>query len=259
MGADLRLHRREADLQQCRAIRNHCQSVKFCCRAHLDKCKSGTGSGVASCRGGREVLDAAQMTSFIDELIRNGPVWPAIMLMIQLCMGERADAVRRARVKRFEDIEAEALGAPFINIPKVNGKTVARKVALPVSVAIQIHSWMHKSPLKNSHGQQWPFPGQQVSHPDTLLFPGMARRGRARCWSRAVSERSYLKMLKNAAGRIGCERTTVRLLNDKHLFDDVALDKIGTHTIKKLWCQLSRKRNTLRRLSLQSLVRMHGL
>ena len=68
------------------------------------------------------MLDAAQMTSFIDELIRNGPVWPAIMLMIQLCMGERADAVRRARVKWFEDIEAEALGAPFINIPKVNGK-----------------------------------------------------------------------------------------------------------------------------------------
>ena len=67
------------------------------------------------------MLDAAQMTSFIDELIRNGPVWPAIMLMIQLCMGERADAVRRARVKWFEDIEAEALGAPFINIPKVNG------------------------------------------------------------------------------------------------------------------------------------------
>ena len=233
VGADLRLHRREADLPQCRAIRNHCQSVKFCCRAHLDKCKSGAGSGVASCRGGREVLDAAQMTSFIDELIRNGPVWPAIMLMIQLCMGERADAVRRARVKWFEDIEAEALGAPFINIPKVNGKTVARKVPLPVSVAIQIHSWMHKSPLKNSHGQQWPFPGQQVSRPDALLFPGMARRGRARCWSRAVTTRSYLKMLKNAACRIGCERTMARLLNDKHLFDDVALDKIGTHTIKK--------------------------
>ena len=215
----------------CRPIRKHCASIAFCCQSHLQRCRSSSDFLAVDARGGREPLDVVQMADFVSELVKGGPVWPAVLLLTQLFLGERADAARLACIGWFHNIEPSAVGAPCVKVPKVNGKTTARELPLPCEFATKLHPWMHMEPLKNPN-HQWPFLGQDVQSSGALLFPGQARN-RSRQWARAITERSYLKMLKDVAARIGQERTVARLAGTKHTFDGVSLDRIGTHSINK--------------------------
>ena len=232
VGMDLRLRPREVDLEKCRPIRRHCASVAFCCYSHLMRCRRGTSALDVNARGGREPLSVQQLTKFVHELVKgDGPVWPAVLLLVQLFLGERADAARHARVGWFQNIEPSALGAPFVALPRVNKKTTAREIPLPYEFAKMLYTWMHTDPLQNSK-HRWPFFGQVVHAKESLLFPGQAK-DHSRTWDKPITERAYLKMLKAAAEQVGRERAVVRLAGTGHIFDGVSLDRIGTHSVKK--------------------------
>ena len=223
-------HREEVDLEQCRPLRSHCQTVKFCGQTHLNACLSKKKKAPPV---GREALDTQQLASLFQTLVELGRAWAAVMGLCQLFLGERADCVRQLRTSWLRNLGPQEARTPAVCIPEgVNKKTTCREVPLHSGLATLLHNWMFREPLRGAQ-QSWPHPGQEVQEGDRLLFPGLVLKTQARAWGVAVSERAYLHALTTAAGVIQSQRQFVREAGGRHIFEDVDLSRIGTHTFKK--------------------------
>ena len=94
-------------------------------------------------RGGREALTVAQLVALYKALLSNAPAWTAVLFLMQLMMGDRADCARRCSTNWLWLVSPK----PYINIPEnVNGKTTARKVPIHSDYAKWLFSLMG-SPL----------------------------------------------------------------------------------------------------------------
>ena len=112
---------------------------------------------------GREALSAEQfLTLYHTVLWEVGAVWASVLMLVQLFLGERADAARQCRFSWLVDLPGGSAGdLPKVNIPAdLNAKTPARSVALSHDFARIFSSWIHEKPLIGKHGRQWPFDNQ---------------------------------------------------------------------------------------------------
>ena len=220
--------RAKVDLSLCRTLRSHCKSVKFCSEAHRDLCIAKRPKGK---RGGREPLTADQFVKLFQTLQSFAP-WAAMLSMLQLCIGDRADCSRQCRWSWIKSLNPASKKAATISIPKVNGKTVAREIPLHEPFAKFLWQVSQTNCLEASNGEQWPHHGQQLS-PNKPLFPGFDCTGQTRDWSKPISERAYLQKLAAASDILGREVAAATLEGKGHVFKGFDLTKLGTHSMKK--------------------------
>ena len=196
-------------------------------------------------RGGREALTVDQLVAFYKALLSNGPAWTAVLFLMQLMMGDRADCARQCSTSWLCLVSPK----PYINIPEnVNGKTTARKVPIHSDYAKWLFSLMG-SPLQGAKGC-WPFSGQRLIseantlRPDILLFPGRVRGGHdCRQWSKAITEKAYFDNIISVSKILKQERDNDHANGACHIFDDVDMTRIGTHSLKKSAVTLMRDAN----------------
>ena len=209
------------------------KKVSHACKRPAGK-KAARRSG-PNARGGREALTTDQLVAFYKALLTHGPAWTAVLFMMQLMLGDRADCSRQISTSWL----CLSSPKPCVTIPKVNGKTIARKIPLHSEFAKWLLSLMTVSPLQGAKGC-WPFTGQCLVDdknnmiPDVLLFPGRVHGGNdERNWKSAISERAYLENLVRTSKSLEVERTQAHLSGASHVFDDVEMSRIGTHSLKK--------------------------
>ena len=226
VGHSLRLPKAKVNLLLCRALRPHCKAVKFCSESHKVLCAKKSASGS---RGGREPLTIDQFGKLFQTLQSFAP-WAAMLALLQLCIGDRADCCRRCCWSWLKNLDPSGKGAPSIQIPKVNGKTVARDMPLHAPFAQFLWETRQNSALVAPNGQQWPHSGQPLT--DAMpLFPGFNETGQKRDWAKPISNRAYLQSLTRAADIL---RKEVRDDHEsEHVFAGFELDKLGTHSFKK--------------------------
>eukprot|EP00972_Heterocapsa_arctica_P051966 7643830-Heterocapsa_arctica.AAC.1 len=229
----LRLPPDATDLTQCRRVRADCGIIRFCCAAHLEKCRKAVPCKPRT-RQGREAMETDQVALLFKVLLSDGCAWAAALMLLQLFCGERADCMRQCQWGWFRDLSPTASGAPKVQVPKVNGKTVEREVPLHKALAHMLWRWMWEQPLLAAgEGHQWPLPGQEHTS-NAFLFPGLDGRGtKHRQWDKPISERAYLARLRRAAAILTENRATARKNNEEHPFEDFDLNKLGTHSMKK--------------------------
>ena len=227
----LQVKRAEVDVDKCRPIRTHSAYVKFCCASHMKKCCDGVE---AATRGPREVLDELQVVYLFRVLVERNASWAAVLMLFQVFLAERADAMRRAQVGWLLGFNPNDACPPSIKVPGVNGKTVARTIAVSRAFADLIYNWMHKAPLKAGKCQ-WPCKDAPLQKSKTCLFPGMHEAGSKKCsvWSKAMSERAYLGQVRSAANFLQKERAQFRRAGRDHAMDDCDLSRLGTHSFKR--------------------------
>ena len=197
--------------------------------------KKAAGTSGRPARGGREALTTDQLVAFYKALLAHGPAWTAVLFVMQLMLGDRADCSRQISTS-WLDLSSPK---PCVTIPKVNGKTVPRKIPLHSEFVKQLLSLMTGSPLQGAKGC-WPFTGQGLVDaenkmiPDVLLFPGRVRGGHdERNWKSPISERAYQENLVQTSKALTAERSQAHLSGASHVFDDVEMSRIGTHSLKK--------------------------
>ena len=94
-------------------------------------------------RGGRESFDSSPAGGILQGLASSGPAWTAVLFLMQLMMGDRADCARQCSTNWLCLVSPKS----YINIPEnVNGKTTARKVPIHSDYAKWLFSLMG-SPL----------------------------------------------------------------------------------------------------------------
>ena len=218
----------KVELSLCRTLRSHCKSVKFCSEAHRDLCITKRPKGK---RGGREPLTADQFAKLFLTLQSFAP-WAAVLSLLQLCIGDRADCSRQCRWCWFKSLDPESKEPATIKIPKVNRKTVHREIPLHEPFAKFLWQISQIKCLEASNGGQWPHHGQQIG-PNKPLFPGFDCTGQKRVWSKPISERAYLQNLAAASDILGREVAQATLEGKGHVFTGFDLTKLGTHSMKK--------------------------
>ena len=156
--------------------------------------------------------------------------------------GDRADAARQASTEWFRNLNPEAGNPPSVAIPDCNDKTTAREIYLSTGFAALLWHWVLE-PLKGRDEKtSWPHPGQNLhgaflNKKPMLLFPGRVCGGQdRRKWNTAISEKAYYNALRTAAGIIQRERAEAHSQQRSHPYDDVDLDRLGTHSMKKNLC-----------------------
>ncbi|CAK9100998.1 unnamed protein product [Durusdinium trenchii] len=227
---------KKVNLSACRALRSHCKTVRFCSSRHLQKCQNPE---VKEKRGGREPLTAGQTQRFFPTLVQScHRPWAAVLMVLQIALGERADAARQACASWFVNLAPDSSGMPTCNIPRVNRKTQQRAVPLDRSFAKLLWQWMTTDPLVGLDCQ-WPFDGQDLqgafdSGEDKLLFPGRTLGGKnKRNWSKPITERAYLEALQEACKVLTRERKADRENGVDHPCENLDLGKVGTYSMKK--------------------------
>ena len=230
----LRAHPNEVDKTKCRPLRPTIQQVHFCCENHKKQCLKKTASNP---RGQRECLDQEQCRSLWACLVNKVQCpWAAVLMMVQLCLGERAGAACCVLVSWLQNILENNGNPSFINIPEdVNGKTKSRSVPILAEFASMLRQWMLTSPLKAPNGSQWPFAEQPLG-PDCCLFPGhKISKGRElhRTWTQPITTRAFLYKIGEAAAILQRERANRHEEGLPSIWDDVDLSKLGTHSIKR--------------------------
>ena len=148
----------EVDKSCCRPLRPQARLVKFCSQRHLELCRKK----VVKKRGGREALSTEQVSLFFSTIVHecHAP-WAGVLLLVQLCLGDRADAARQASTNWFKNIDPYGKGLPEASIPPVNGKTQPRCIPLPPNFARLLWSWITVAPLKSKRSQ-WPLDAQDL-------------------------------------------------------------------------------------------------
>ena len=121
VGMDLRLAPKDVCQELCRPVRGHAHTVRFCCQAHVARCRTMAKTPQEP-RGGRVALEAYQVGELFNVLLVLGHIWAAVLMLVQCFMGERADCARSAKSGWFSNLSPEAPGLPTISIPSVNGK-----------------------------------------------------------------------------------------------------------------------------------------
>ena len=233
VGAQLTAKRETVNLSDCRALRQHCCVVRFCCAEHKKRCATGKPVPENPKRGGRECLDANQVAHLFKTFVRRDEPWVAILMLIQMFCADRADCCRRACRGWFQSLDPQDGQPPTMHIPRVNGKTRARNVPVDEQFAKLLHGWLTVCPLKGPNSQ-WPFEGQETNAETAVLFPGRVRGGtNRRDWDTPISRRAFHGKVVAAAGDLIAERAEDRRAGKPHPFDDCDLTKVGTHSFKK--------------------------
>lgn len=212
---------------KCRQLRSDCKIVKFCSEQHLRECKKRKEIRK---RGGRVALNVPQVVKLFGILASRAP-WAAVMMLIQLFLGERADAARQVRWSWLLQSKADC-PPNDIQIPACNKKTTPRRIGLYEPFARLLHQWT-KNPLRADNGEQWPAEGQQVWADDLPLFPGYDYYGQLRQWAKPISEKAFYDQVRNAAKVIGIQRQEASAAGEPHCYDNVDLRQLGTHSMKK--------------------------
>ena len=229
-GQDLQLSRDDIEESACRDLRGSCRVVRFCCQKHK---QLGKKEQQKSCPGsGRAPLNQDQVVKLFNCLVGRGAPWCAVLVLIQLFAGDRADAIRRVTWSWFSNLEPSSMGTPKLKIPKANAKTVPREIAFYAPMAHLLWRWRDQTPLQAPGGQTWPSRGQPCGAEDPL-FPGFDTTGQARTWDKPISERAYLAQLKAAAAQFCQERENMHGQGLTHCYAHVDLDRLGTHSMKK--------------------------
>lgn len=160
-------------------------------------------------------------------------------MLLQLFLGERCDCARQATTSWFKHFKMDDFtGWPEVEIPKVNGKTCPRKIPLNPQFAHLLWGWMVKEPLA-SDCRCWPVEGQNLNiaiekETDQYLFCGFTGFGlNDPVFKQPVSERAFFKQLQRAVEILKHERQVAHHRQQSHVFDDVDLSLIGTHSWKK--------------------------
>ncbi|CAE7444313.1 unnamed protein product [Symbiodinium sp. CCMP2592] len=238
---------KNVNLQQCRPLRKHVQTVRFCSKSHLHSCKlqQGAQTEKTSSRAkrnakGRVPLTAMQVGILFRTLVQqvNCP-WAGALCLLQLFLGDRADAARQASTEWFRNLNPETGNPPGVAIPDCNDKTTVRENYLSEGFAALLWHWVLE-PLKGRDDKSsWPHPGQNLhraflNNEHMLLFPGRVCGGLdRRNWDKAISEKAYYNAIREAAGIIQRERAQAHSQQSSHSFDGVDLDRLGTHSMKK--------------------------
>lgn len=170
----------EVNKQACRPMHPRCLHVRFCCQAHLNKCRCASEKDPELARGAREPLSAEQACHLFRVLVCEcQKAWAAVAMLVQLCAGERVSATLAAQMGWLRNLHPGSGHdePPQLAIPRVNKKTKARTIPIPDSLAAALHQWLYKKPLRADDRDsgfdehQWPFPGQPL-HAQACLFPG---------------------------------------------------------------------------------------
>lgn len=234
VGTGLQLRRARACLDNCRkSLRLDAALLKFCCRRHLENCKLAAPERRK--RGPREALNPDQIVHLLQVLCKDGAPWAAVAGLLQLTVAERGSCIMHCRFRWLQHLGPDSAGVPAMHIEKVNKKTVARRVPIPGQLARLLHGWMHERPLQGGDSQ-WPFQGQG-GEPDTFLFPTANVQGE-RNWNRCMTRQAFHLRLQRACKIIQQQRTVLRRQKTKgppfkHVFKDVDMSKVGSHSLKR--------------------------
>ena len=229
------------DLSCTRTLRKNCQTARFCCAEHKTKCLLSSTARHPP-RGGREALTAAQVVALFNTLLLevNAP-WAAVAFLLSIFMGEREGCVLCARDSWFVDLHTEHARA---RIPRVNKKTTPRENPLDAGFAKLLMSWMSPDtgPLRGRSGSQWPHPEQKLSvdgkqrstRLGQLLFPGRRLGGHnKRRLDKAVTPRGFHGKFQAAQRFLVADRGQAHARGETHLFDEVDVERITSHSGKK--------------------------
>ena len=221
-----------------RHVHASARTVRFCCKEHLERCLQG-GTDSPSRRGGREALSPAQVAHLFTVLARKTP-WAAVVFLLSVMTGERAEAVCKARDTWFEGLDPADGQLPFLNVPAVNKKTKSHKVPLHKGLSQLLWGWI-QAPLKGTGGHQWPHAGQllqfgpkQGKKNGRCLFPGRQLGGRnTRAWQKPVTTRGYYATFPLAQEILRSQLEEARRAGDEHPFQSICLKRVTTHCGKK--------------------------
>ena len=159
-------------------------------------------------------------------------------MLLQISLGDRCDCARQATTDWFSGLQRGSPNLPSALIPEVNGKTKPRRVPLHPSFADMLWGWIADKPLCSGR-EQWPFLEQELAHATreektTYLFCGRSGNGRnLPVLHKPISERAFLKQITRAARILAQERLAAHKNHEIHVFDDIDLSKLGTHSWKK--------------------------
>ena len=208
---------------------------------------------------GCEALDIPQVVCLFQTLCAIAYPWAAALMMVQLFLGERADAARSVECAWLKnvilesDLEEGEAEAPILDLPEIclpgniNKKTGERAVALDCAFSDLLRGWLQRKPLLGARGTQWPWEAQDVKgahHEHAVLFPGKDTRSQERLWQVPVSERAYHHAIRKAVQEIARARVGAEKLGKTHVFTDVDLSRVSTHAIKKTRVSLLSERGT---------------
>lgn len=231
VGLKLQLSCKKVLKDQCRKLSAKCKVVRFCCAAHMQRCRMKRV--VSNPRGGRQPFTTEQIIHVYEGLLNVGCAWAAVLALLQLFIGDRADAARQCTWAWFSGLDPSQPESSSISIPKVNGKTVARTIPLYTPFRDLLWQWAFGGkPLTASDGTTWPHPDQPKGS-DDVLFPGFDANGQKRKWNKSVSERAYLRRLTQVADALCKARAAANSKKQPHPFNGYDLTKLGTHSFKK--------------------------
>ena len=232
------LEKEDVNEDLCRPLRANCSQIRFCCQAHLERCrfqeKPKTGP-----RGPREAISPEQVGVLYNMLLAMDTTWPAVLMLVQLFLGDRANCARQARRSWFKNLAPEDGGLPMVEIPAWVTKTKkGRSMPLHEGFARRLYKWMHVQPLRPAVGHsQWPWPGQEMvcsAQNDPVLFPGCRPGGdNERLWDTPISTRAYFMWVSKAVDELRKQRAWARREGLEHAFVDVDLQLVSTHSMKK--------------------------
>ena len=228
--------------KQTRKLHGNCGTARFCCPEHLAKCK--LQERAAPGNGGREALTPDQVRVLFETFVFHVQApWAAVALVLGIFLGERQACILSARDTWFTGLQTQN---PCVRIPKVNGKTRPREIPLDKSFATLLLNWTspENGPLRGTAGSQWPHPkqklqmGQEVATrrkgKGNLLFPGRVLGGRdARNYDKAMTSRGFHDKFMAAQAHIAQQRDTAQSEGRTHVFDEVSLARVTSHSMKK--------------------------
>jgi len=240
VGVRFTLEPAAVDRAKCRpGLRRHAAVIRFCTQKHLRLASLHQHGKPSRPRGPREGLDASQFVCLFQTLVAKGCPWLAVLVLLQVSMGERGDCACKARRGWLQDLDPTSARPPAVIIPcAVNGKTVARKVPLQPDIANLMHKWLQCEPLRGGSGSTWPWPGQAMTKDTAPLFPGMALKGKPlpsrRSWDTPITRRGCLdRLVSVAVPALDSERAECRKRSAPHPFDGYDLKQLGTHSMKR--------------------------
>ena len=218
----------------CRELHGACRWVRFCGSSHKRLCTAGPDS---SKRGPREGLDIEQYNCLFAALVGTGAGMIAVVTLLQILCGERADCICKSRVRWLRHLDPKDSSPATFQIEKVNGKTVGRHVPLAPAIAALLHGWLSNG-LKGPAGNEWPLPGTNLDDPAAYLFPGLALGGTGpkrnrRVFDKPLTVRGYRSRLSAAVAVLERERSANNRRGKAHPFDGFPLDRLGTHSFKR--------------------------
>ena len=220
-----------------RLVHASAKTVRFCCKEHLERCLQ---DGTDSRRGGREALSPAQVVHLFQVLAKKTP-WSAVVFLLSVMTGERAEAVSTARDTWFEGLDPAEGQLPALNVPAVNKKNKSHRVPLHRGFSQLLWGWIQE-PLKGTEGHQWPHIGQVLqfggkqgkNKKGSCLFPGRQLGGRnKRAWQKPVSTRGYYATFQIAQEILRAQLQEARRAGDEHPFQSICLKRVTTHCGKK--------------------------